>query len=109
MEPESGSPRVLISYSHDSPDHEAKVLALSDRLRSEGIDAILDQYESFPPQGWIQWMKHQVLHARFVLVVCTETYCRRANGEETPGIGLGATYESGLIQQLLYNTGGLIE
>ena len=28
-------------------------------------------------------------------------------GEEEPGTGLGATYESGLIQQLLYNSGGL--
>ena len=85
------------------------MLALSDRLRREGIDAILDQYESFPPQGWIQWMKQHVLHARFILVVCTETYCRRANGEEKPGVGLGATYESRLIQQLLYNTGGVNE
>jgi hypothetical protein len=104
-----GGPRVLISYSHDSPAHEATVLALSGRLRSEGINAILDQYEPFPSQGWIQWMKQQVLHARFVLVVCTETYCRRAAGEETPGIGRGAIYESQLIQQLLYNTGGVNE
>ena len=47
---------VLISYSHDSPAHEARVLALADRLRDDGVDAILDQYESFPPQGWIKWM-----------------------------------------------------
>ena len=58
MGPEPASPKVFISYSHDSPDHEARVLELSDRLRKEGIDTILDQYESFPPQGWIQWMKH---------------------------------------------------
>jgi hypothetical protein len=109
MEPESGAPQVLISYSHDSPDHEANVLALSNRLRDDGIDTILDQYESFPLQGWIPWMKQHVFHARFVLVICTETYCRRANGEETPGIGRGAIYESRLIQQLLYNTGGVNE
>jgi hypothetical protein len=36
-------PRVLISYSHDSPDHADRVLALSDRLRAEEIDTILDQ------------------------------------------------------------------
>jgi tetratricopeptide (TPR) repeat protein len=102
-------PKVFISYSHDSPLHEAKVLALSNRLRADGIDAVLDQYETFPPQGWIQWMKHQVRDARFVLVVCTETYRRRWDGEEEAGMGLGATYESGLILQLLYNASAVNE
>ena len=59
-------PRVLISYSHDSPAHEAKVLALSNRLRGNGIDAVVDQYEPFPPRGWIEWMKHQVRDAQFI-------------------------------------------
>jgi SEFIR domain len=44
-------PKVFISYSHDSPAHEATVLALANRLRGNGIDAVLDQYESFPPRG----------------------------------------------------------
>ena len=35
------SPTVFISYSHDSPDHEANVLALANRLRADGIDAVL--------------------------------------------------------------------
>jgi hypothetical protein len=74
-------------------------LALSDRLRADGIDSMLDQYEVFPPQGWIRWMREQLLSARFVLMVCTETYARRAAGEEVPGFGLGAAYESQLIQQ----------
>ncbi|MEK7995788.1 MAG: tetratricopeptide repeat protein, partial [Planctomycetota bacterium] len=103
------APKVFISYSHNSPAHEAKVLALANRLRGDGIDAVLDQYESFPPRGWIQWMKRQVRGAQFVLVVCTETYRRRADGDEKAGVGLGATYESQLIQQLLYDAGGVNE
>jgi len=102
-------PRVFISYSHDSPAHEAKVLALSDRLRRDGIDAVLDQYESFPPRGWIQWMKDQVRDARFVLVVCTETYRRRWDGEEEIGIGLGAQFEGQTLQQILYDAAGMNE
>ena len=84
-------PRVFISYSHDSPAHEAKVLALANRLRSNGVDTIVDQYESFPPRGWIEWMKHQVQDAQYILVVCTETYRRRWDGEEQAGVGLGAS------------------
>src|SRR5471032_651174 len=102
-------PKIFISYSHDSLAHEAKVLALANRLRGDGIDAVLDQYETFPPVGWIQWMKRQVRDAQFVLVVCTETYRRRADGDEEPGVGLGAIYESQRIQQLLYDAGGVNE
>jgi hypothetical protein len=51
----------------------------------------LIKYETFPPQGWIRWMDQQLSQARFVLVVCTETYCRRAAGQEAPGIGVGAS------------------
>jgi tetratricopeptide (TPR) repeat protein len=102
-------PRVFISYSHDSPAHEAKVLALADRLRSNGIDAVLDQYESFPPRGWIQWMKDQVRDAQFVLVVCTEIYKRRWDGEEKAGVGLGATFEGQTLQQILYDAAGVNE
>jgi tetratricopeptide (TPR) repeat protein len=101
--------KLFISYSHDSPAHEAKVLALANRLRADGIDAVLDQYESFPPRGWIEWMKDQVRATEFVLVVCTETYRRRWDGDERAGVGLGAAYESQLIQQLLYDAGGLNE
>jgi tetratricopeptide (TPR) repeat protein len=99
-------PKVLISYSHDNAAHEQRVLALANRLRSNGVDAILDQYEQFPPDGWIPWMKRQMREAKFILVICTETYRRRADRQEAPGVGLGATYEAQIIQQILYDSGG---
>ena len=100
------SPTVFISYSHDSPEHEASALALANRLRADGIDAVLDQYESFPTRGWDLWGQRQIQGARFVLVVCTPAYQRRFDGEEEPGKGLGATSEAWYIRQLLYNAGG---
>src|SRR4051794_39238801 len=90
MEAKSDSPRVLISYSHDSPEHEARVLEFANRLRADGVDALLDQYQTFPAEGWLRWMNQQVVQAGFVLMVCTETYARRVAGEEKPGTGLGA-------------------
>lgn len=30
---------VFISYSHDSVEHEERLLALAERLRSDGVDA----------------------------------------------------------------------
>jgi MinD-like ATPase involved in chromosome partitioning or flagellar assembly/tetratricopeptide (TPR) repeat protein len=86
-----GDNRAFISYSHDPPENEAKVLALANRLRGDGIDAVLDQYESFPTQGWALWTKEQARSARFVLIVCTERYLQQAEDQGTyPGAQLAA-------------------
>ena len=57
-------PIVFISYSHDSPEHADRVLALSDHLRADGIDCILDQYEDSPPEGFPRWMDRQIRDSR---------------------------------------------
>ncbi len=96
------APSVFISYSHDSIDHADRVLALANRLRAEGVDAILDQYEPAPPEGWPRWMENYLDGADFVLMVCTETYCRRVMGKEAPGKGLGVNWEGTSIYNRLY-------
>ena len=50
------APTVFISYSHDSEEHADRALALGNRLRKQGVDAILDQYEDSPPEGRTRWM-----------------------------------------------------
>jgi hypothetical protein len=100
---EKSPPVVFISYSYDSKEHADRVLTLSDRLRDEGIDCVLDQYEDSPPEGWPRWMDRQFCAADFVLMVCTPTYFRRAMGKEEPGTGHGVMWESALIYQYIYN------
>ena len=51
------SPRVLLSFSHESADHEVRCLALADRLRSDGVDCMIDLYDSSPHEGWPRWME----------------------------------------------------
>lgn len=99
--------RVFISYSHDSPDHEDRVLALADRLREDEIDAEIDLYEQAPAEGWPLWCERQIEAAEFVLLVCTDTYQRRVKGEELHGVGLGVLWEANIIRQHLYQTGGV--
>jgi TIR domain len=94
---------VFISYSHDSLSHKRIVLALSDKLRSDGIDCVLDQYETSPPEGWPRWMDREIQSAEFVLMICTEPYYRRAVAKEEAGVGHGVAWESGLIYQHIYN------
>jgi len=94
---------VFISYSHDSDEHRKRVLALSERLREDGIETLLDQYvNGTPPERWPRWMMNQLDAADFVLVVCTETYYRRFRGHEVPGKGKGVDWEGALITSDLY-------
>jgi hypothetical protein len=101
------TPRVFISYSHDSEAHKARVLELADRLRGDGVDAMLDRYESAPARGWAQWMHDQIVEADFIVVVCTETYNRRLTKHESPGLGLGGVWEGHLLVNLLFLAGAV--
>ena len=38
------APTVFVSYSHDGEEHLAWALQLATRLRSNGVDAILDRW-----------------------------------------------------------------
>ena len=63
---------VFISYSHDADAHRERVLALSERLREDGIETILDQYvNGSPTEGWPRWMLNGLDAADSVIVVCT--------------------------------------
>ena len=98
---EKDSVKVFISYSWDSDGHKDKVLALSNKLRKEGIDCSLDQYETTPEEKWHTWMAKQIEKSDFVLMICTETYLRRLRKEETEGVGKAATFEADIISKLL--------
>jgi hypothetical protein len=102
--PTSDHAKVFISYSYDSYEHKDRVLDLSDRLRNDGIDSCIDQYEDSPSEGWPWWMINQIESANFVLVVCTENYERRFRGKEEMGKGLGVRWEGAIITQQIYDS-----
>jgi tetratricopeptide (TPR) repeat protein len=106
LNPPDNVPRAFISYSHDSPEHMDRVLEFSNRLRADGVDCHIDQDETSPTEGWLRWMRNQINAAEFVLAVCTEKYRLRFQGEEEPGIGLGANREGSIIDQHIYDDGG---
>jgi hypothetical protein len=94
---------TFVSYSHDSNEHKARVLTFTQTLRNMSITAFCDRFfESKPPQSWPRWTLRSVRNSQFVLMVCTEPYRRRVEGDESPGAGLGANWEGTLITQELY-------
>lgn len=104
MEHRGTTPRIFISYSHDTEAHKERVLRLSERLRKDGIETRLDQYVTgTPAEKWPRWMLNQIDWAEFILLVCTETYYRRFRGHEEPGTGKGVDWEGAVITQELYD------
>ncbi len=98
--------RVFISYSHENDSRDSKVLELAGRLRTaDGIDAIVDRYVAFPPEGWPRWVMRQIDEAKFVLCVCSPTYHAAFEGRTPPGNKLGVNQEGYLITQSLYQAG----
>lgn len=80
------SPKVFISYSHDSPEHKRWVSEIGAKLRHNGIDAILDQWDLGPGDDITLFMERGIIESDRVLVVCTDQYVRKANAAEG-GVG----------------------
>jgi SEFIR domain len=91
------NPRVFISYTHDSPEHDQRILEFSKTLRTKDIDAQIDQYQQNPEGGWPTWMSKQLQQADFIIMVFTQTYKRRFDNAEEPGKGLGGVWEGAVI------------
>ena len=79
-------PKAFISYSHDSPEHKRWVSELGTKLRHNGVDVILDQWDLGPGDDVTQFMERGIIDSDRVLVVCTDQYVRKANAAEG-GVG----------------------
>jgi SEFIR domain len=101
------TPKVFISYAHDSDAHRRRIRALSDQLRTEGVDCEIDQYVAgSPPEGWPLWMERMLDWADYVLVVGSPRYIARYQLREPVGVGKGATWEGAIIRVELYEAQG---
>jgi hypothetical protein len=96
-------PQAAISYAQSYRRDD--VLELSNRLRRDGVKCEIDQYEPAPEVGWGRFMS-ELMKSRTVLVVCSEPYLRRYHLREERGVGLGATFESGILVQRVIESQG---
>ncbi|MBI1673838.1 toll/interleukin-1 receptor domain-containing protein [Shewanella sp. M16] len=80
------TPKVFISYSHDSQEHKKWVLDLATRLRNSGVDAIIDQWELRPGDDLPHFMETHLANSDYVAMVCTDKYVDKANAG-TGGVG----------------------
>lgn len=101
-------PTVFISYSHDSPEHSARVLKFARALRGQGIDAELDQFHKDEIADWPRWCNEKTSreHADFFVCVCMAEYKRRIDGHVPPENAKGVYWEGSLLDDDLYDEKG---
>ena len=93
-------PKIFISYSHDSADHKQWVGELASRLVKSGIDVIFDQWDLGLGDDVPKFMEKSVSESDRVLMICTETYVRKAD-EGEGGVGYEAMIVTGeLVRDL---------
>jgi hypothetical protein len=87
-----GATSTFISYSWDSGDHCAWVRGLAERLRTDGVEANIDQWAAVPGDQLPAFMERAISGHSFVLIVCTPQY--KAKSEAREG---GVGYEGDII------------
>ena len=71
-------PKVFISYSHDSQDHKDWVRSFAQRLKANGVNVILDQWDIRLGQDITIFMERNLQESNRVLIICTEQYLEKA-------------------------------
>ena len=103
MQGSTTQPKVFVSYSWTTPQHERWVVDLAERLSGNGIAVILDKWDLKEGQDKHKFMEQMVhdesIHK--VLVICDRGYQEKAD-DRKGGVGT----ESQLISKEVYeNTG----
>jgi len=82
------TPRVFISYSWSTPEHEQRVLALATRLIQDGINVVLDKWDLQVGQDKYAFMEQMVTDPSIarVLLICDHLYSEKADGRRG-GVG----------------------
>lgn len=79
-------PRVFLSYAWEDESHKSWVRELAARLRGDGVETVLDQWELVPGDQLPQFMERAVRDSDFVLVICTPEYKKRSD-KRSGGVG----------------------
>jgi len=85
-------PSAFVSYSWDSEEHKRWALDLASRLRSDGVETILDQWHAVPGDQLPAFMEKAVRESDHVLIICTPRYKERSDRRKG-GVG----YEGDII------------
>ena len=80
------TPTVFVSYSHDGEDHSNWVLQLATRLRSNGVNTILDKWNLTLGKDVAAFIEQGLSKSHWILCICSDNYVNKANSKEG-GVG----------------------
>ena len=94
------APKLFISYSWTSPDHEQWVEHLARELRDSGIDVVLDKWDLKEGHDAHAFMEKMVTDDEInkVALICDQAYVEKADRREG-GVGTEAQIISGSIYE----------
>jgi len=84
----SSLPRLFISYSWSTPEHEQWVIDLAEGLVNSGVDVVLDKWDLREGHDSVAFMEKMVTDPSIskVILVCDRAYASKADGREG-GVG----------------------
>jgi hypothetical protein len=86
------SPKIFISYSWTTPNHEDWVINLAQRLVSDGVDVIIDKWHVKPGHDKFNFMETMVKSSEIekVLIILDKKYAEKADNR-SGGVGTETT------------------
>ncbi|NKI46418.1 TIR domain-containing protein [Pseudomonas fluorescens] len=95
------NPKVFISYSWSSEDHESWVVELAEQLMQAGVETILDKWDLQPGHNAYKFMEKMVNDSSIdkVLIICDELYTQKANAQGSTGVST----ETQIISPVIYS------
>ncbi len=98
MATHAAPPKLFVSYSWTSPDHEAWVVGLATTLRESAVDVILDKWDLKEGHDAIAFMEKMVSDPdiKKVILICDKAYVDKTDGRKG-GVGTEAQIISGEI------------
>ncbi len=103
MKGKADSPKIFISYSWTSPQHEHWVLDFAEKLSTDGIYVKLDKWDLKAGHDKYAFMEQMVTDKEIdqVLIICDKGYQEKANSR-TGGVGT----ETQIISEKIYKDVG---
>ena len=89
-------PTAFISYSWDDESHMSWVKELATRLRKDGIDAKLDQWEVSLGDPITKFMGSAIRESDFIVIICTPRYKERSDNF-VGGVGYEESIVTGAV------------
>lgn len=93
-------PKAFVSYSWDDENHKSWVKELATRLRSDGIETMLDQWHAIPGDQLPAFMEREIRDNDYVLIICTKNYQLKSD-QRKGGVG----YEGDIMTAEVHTDG----